>query len=104
MFGDRRFCEKFGNREKPLWNYFPTDLSPREVLASAGYAADGLRDFMNILRKKRGDEPTSYLSTHPAPVDRVKSLEKLVVDNSYDRYRYMGVKRHQEIKERLKNL
>ncbi|MGK7886440.1 MAG: M48 family metallopeptidase [Crocosphaera sp.] len=80
------------------------DILGTRVLVSAGYAADGLRDFMNILREKYGDEPTSYLSTHPASVERVKYLEKLIVDNSYDRYRYMGVKRHQEIKERLKNL
>lgn len=80
------------------------DILGTRVLASAGYAADGVRDFMVILKDKHGDEPTSYLSTHPAPVDRVKYLEKLVVDNNYSRYRYMGVKRHQEIKERLKNL
>jgi predicted Zn-dependent protease len=80
------------------------DILGTRVLASAGYSADGVRDFMAILKEKHGDEPTSYLSTHPAPVDRVKYLEKLVVDNNYDRYRYMGIKRHQEIKERLKNL
>ncbi|ACB51517.1 unknown [Crocosphaera subtropica ATCC 51142] len=79
------------------------DILGTRVLASAGYAADGLRDFMAILQEEYGDESTSYLSTHPAPVDRVSYLEKLVVDNGYDPYRYMGIKRHQEIKERLRN-
>lgn len=81
-----------------------SDILGTRALVAAGYAADGLRDFMTILKEQYGDEPTSYLSTHPAPVDRVRSLENLVVDNNYDRYRYMGVKRYQEIKERLNNL
>lgn len=81
-----------------------SDILGTKMLASAGYAADGLRDFMVILKEASGNEPTSYLSTHPAPVDRVTYLEKLLVDKGYDPYRYMGIKRHQEIKERLKNL
>ncbi|MEA5511587.1 M48 family metallopeptidase [Crocosphaera sp. UHCC 0190] len=80
------------------------DLLGTRALASAGYAADGLRDFMMIIKETSENQPTNYLSTHPAPSERVQYLEKLIVDNGYNRYAYLGVKRHQQIKERLQML
>jgi predicted Zn-dependent protease len=73
------------------------------VLSASGYAADGLRNFMATLNKKDEDRVTTLTSTHPAPVERVRYLENLIEKNGYNRYAYEGVKKHQEIQNRIKN-
>jgi predicted Zn-dependent protease len=77
------------------------DLLGTRALASSGYAADGLRDFMVTLKETSGNSPTNYLSTHPAPSERVSYLEQLITDNGYNRYAYLGIKKHKEIQKRL---
>lgn len=79
------------------------DILGTRSLALSGYAADGLRNLTVTFKKLHGDAPTNYLSTHPAPVERVSYLEKMIHNNGYDRYAYEGVKKHREIQERLKN-
>lgn len=79
------------------------DILGARALVLAGYSADGLRDFMLKIKAESGDRPTSYLDSHPAPVDRVQYLQQIIVNNGYDRYAYMGVKKHQLIKQRLQN-
>jgi tetratricopeptide (TPR) repeat protein len=80
-----------------------SDILGTRVLAASGYAADGLRNSMAALQKKHGNTPTTLTSTHPAPVDRVRYLESLIQKNGYNRYAYEGVKKHQEIQNRLKS-
>jgi tetratricopeptide (TPR) repeat protein len=79
------------------------DILGTRVLSASGYAADGLRNFMATLNKKDEDRVTTLTSTHPAPVERVRYLENLIEKNGYNRYAYEGVKKHQEIQNRIKN-
>jgi len=75
------------------------DILGTRALASANYAADGLRNFMVTVRQEYGDAPTTSLSTHPATVERVQYLEHLIQSNGYNRYAYEGVKTHREIQQ-----
>jgi predicted Zn-dependent protease len=80
------------------------DILGTRVLATAGYAADGLRNFMVTVDKKYGNTGSlSFLSTHPASDDRVEYLEQLIKHNGYNRYAFEGVKKHREIQENLKS-
>ncbi len=87
------------------------DIAGTRVLANSGYAADGLRNMMltlgeideeEALQSIDGKSQTDWRSTHPAPIDRVRYLEKLIVDNGYNRYAYEGVTSHQKIQQLLK--
>lgn len=79
-----------------------SDIIGTRVIHSAGYAADGLRNFMQTLREEQGGGPTiPYLSTHPAPRTRVRYMEELIERNNYNRYSFEGVERHAQIKARL---
>ncbi|MGK7894784.1 MAG: M48 family metalloprotease [Xenococcus sp. (in: cyanobacteria)] len=77
------------------------DLVGTRVLATAGYAADGLRNFMATLGEKYGSR-RSFFSSHPASDDRVEYLEQLIERNDYNRYTFEGVEKHREIQEKLK--
>lgn len=46
----------------------------------------------------------AYLSTHPAPDTRIRSLEELIQRNGYNRYAFEGVKRHAEVKKQLRQV
>jgi predicted Zn-dependent protease len=103
------------SREIPLGNLLGTlvsldysrsqerqsDLLGTRVLNSAGYAADGLRNLMVTLGEERGSSPPTFLSSHPAPPDRIRYLETLIVENGYNRYSFEGVERLAQIKARL---
>ncbi|AMY09777.1 TPR repeat-containing protein YfgC precursor [Luteitalea pratensis] len=55
-----------------------------DILARAGYDTHGLVEFMRVLGAQQGRSPGSveqFLSTHPAPVSRVRDLEQLVAAN-----------------------
>ncbi|MBZ8181189.1 M48 family metalloprotease [Oscillatoria salina] len=75
------------------------DILGTRVLNPAGYAADGLRNFMAIMAQREGNRATSWSDTHPASAERVTYLEKLIVDNDYNRYAYEGVSEHREINQ-----
>ncbi|WP_293139647.1 M48 family metalloprotease [Okeania sp. SIO3I5] len=80
-----------------------SDIVGTRVLATAGYAADGLRNFMATLdEKKGGKRSVGFLSTHPQSDDRVEYLEQLIEYNGYNRYAFEGVEKHREIQEKLK--
>ncbi|MCL2934235.1 MAG: M48 family metalloprotease [Trichodesmium sp. MAG_R03] len=80
------------------------DIIGTRVLATAGYAADGLRNFMVTVDEKYESKGSlSFLSTHPASDDRVKYLEQLIEHNGYNRYAFEGVEKHREIQEKLKS-
>jgi predicted Zn-dependent protease len=103
------------SREIPLGNLLGTlvsldysrsqerqsDLLGTRVLNSAGYAADGLRNLMVTLGEERGSSPPTFLSSHPAPPDRIRYLESLIIDNGYNRYSFEGVEELAQIKARL---
>lgn len=103
------------SREIPLGNILGTlvsldysrsqerqsDLLGTRVLNSAGYAADGLRNLMVTLGNERRSNPPTFLSSHPAPPDRIRYLEALIVDNGYNRYSFEGVDRLAQMKARL---
>ncbi|MBW4665444.1 MAG: M48 family metalloprotease [Chroococcus sp. CMT-3BRIN-NPC107] len=80
------------------------DTLGTRLLASTGYAADGLRNLMIILGEQEKNNPPSWLSSHPATDNRVDYLEKLIVRNQYNRYAYEGVGRHAQIKAKVKKL
>ncbi|MGB3492600.1 MAG: M48 family metalloprotease [Elainellaceae cyanobacterium] len=78
-----------------------SDILGNRVLATAGYAADGLRNFMTTLDQNASSEPLEYLSTHPATDSRVEYLEANIQRNGYNRYALEGVDRHLEIQAKL---
>lgn len=81
-----------------------SDIVGTRAIATAGYAADGLHTFMTKLRDQGRSNTPAYLSTHPAPDNRVRYLERIIQRNGYNRYSYEGVERHTRIKQRLKEL
>jgi hypothetical protein len=81
------------------------DVLGTRILASSGYAADGLHNLMITLNKEDRDRPVfSWLSTHPVTDERISSLENLVSTNAYNRYAYEGVARHSEMQAKVKKL
>jgi predicted Zn-dependent protease len=85
-----------------------SDLIGTRVISTAGYASDGLRNVLEIVQKQDmsgvGNQNflTSYLSTHPAPISRLRYLENLIQRNGYNRYAYEGIEKHVAIQNRLR--
>ncbi|MEW6495268.1 MAG: M48 family metalloprotease [Cyanobacteriota bacterium] len=76
-----------------------------KILASSGYAADGLHNLMVTLDKEERDFPLfAWLSTHPDTGERIRNIETLIVRNGYNRYTYEGVSRHVEMQKRVARL
>jgi len=84
------------------------DALGTKILASSGYAADGMHNLMVTLdkeEKKEGDRPVfAWLATHPDTKERTRNLETLIERNGYNRYTYQGVARHLEIQKRVAEL
>ena len=81
------------------------DTLGTKILASSGYAADGMRNLMVTLDKQESDRPLlSWLSSHPVTRQRISYLEELIQQNGYNRYSYEGVARHLEIQKRVTQL
>ncbi len=84
------------------------DALGTRILASSGYAADGMHNLMVTLdkeEKKEGDRPVfAWLATHPDTKERTRNLETLIERNGYNRYTYQGVARHLEIQKRVAEL
>ncbi|MEO0540716.1 MAG: M48 family metalloprotease [Cyanobacteria bacterium P01_A01_bin.105] len=74
-----------------------SDILGTRVLSTAGYAADGLRNFMATLGANTSSSQSEYFSSHPASATRVEYLETLIQRNGYNRYALEGVDRHSEI-------
>jgi predicted Zn-dependent protease len=82
------------------------DAVGTRLLASAGYAADGLWNLMHALKQeeakdKNRSRPPEWLSTHPGGNERIANLEQLISQDGYDRYAYEGVERHQVFKQKM---
>lgn len=81
------------------------DILGTRLIASTGYAADGLRNLMVTLKQQEDKSFfPSWLASHPSSDDRISYLENLISRNRYNRYAYEGVARHAEIKEKVKKL
>lgn len=74
------------------------------LLAASGYAADGLRNLMLILKSEDKNSPPAWLSSHPETSDRVKYLEKEIVRYNFNRYAYEGMEKHYQIRQKVANL
>ncbi|WP_299491253.1 M48 family metallopeptidase [Acaryochloris sp. IP29b_bin.137] len=73
------------------------DILGTRLLASANYAADGLRNLMVTLSKEDKPFVAPWFSSHPGSLERVRYLERLITDNGYNRYAYEGMEEHQRI-------
>ena len=82
------------------------DIFGTRILVNSGYAADGVRNLMVKLHKshqeEENSEPPEWLSSHPNSKQRIRYMEKLIVDNNLDRFTYEGVPRHQSVKYLVK--
>ncbi|MBO1351606.1 MAG: M48 family metalloprotease [Hormoscilla sp. GUM202] len=83
-------------------NEHQADILGTRVLANTGFAADGLRNFMATIDRQSRSRSPSYLSTHPAPNERVRYLEELIERNGYNRYAFEGVEKHAAIQKRIR--
>ena len=84
------------------------DVLGTRLLASTGYAADGLYNLMSTLRKQEEKEqkesPPAWLATHPLTQDRVSYLQTLITNTGYNRYAFEGVERHITIQAKIAQL
>jgi len=81
------------------------DALGTRILASSGYAADGMRNLMVTLdQKERGPGGFAWLSSHPDTQERISNIESLIERNGYNRYTYEGVARHIEVQKRVAQL
>jgi predicted Zn-dependent protease len=75
-----------------------------QILASSGYAADGVRNLMvTLAAETEGEElPPVWLSTHPQSTERIANMERQIITQGLNRYGFEGVIRHQEVQEKVK--
>ena len=93
------------NRAYSRQNERQSDILGTRVLAGTKYAADGVRNVMVRLDKLYGDKaPPPWLSTHPPSAERVRYLEEMIVENSYNPYGYEGVDELAAIQARIKEI
>ena len=77
------------------------DIVGTQILASSGYAADGMHGLMLALDERYGDrQVVPWLSSHPAPQARVDYLQAIVENGGYNRYAYEGVLGHEAMQQR----
>jgi predicted Zn-dependent protease len=81
------------------------DAFGTRLLATSGYAADGLYNLMLTLEaqhpRPRG---LAWLSTHPDTRERIQKIETLIEENGYNRYTYEGVEPHRQIQAQVISL
>ncbi|WP_199318699.1 M48 family metallopeptidase [Leptolyngbya sp. FACHB-541] len=81
------------------------DALGTRVLATSGYAADGLRNLMITLEEAEEESlPFVWLSSHPDADERIENIETQIELNGYNRYTYEGVERHQAMQRRVEQL
>ncbi len=74
-----------------------------QLLASTEYAADGIYRLMTTLNEinQNRSTPPAWLSTHPDTAERVDNIKTQIVENNYNRFSFEGVKRHQQMQEKV---
>jgi predicted Zn-dependent protease len=81
------------------------DALGTRILATLGYAADGLRNLMITLEEAEEESlPFVWLSSHPDADERIENIETQIELNGYNRYTYEGVERHQVMQQRVEQL
>lgn len=81
------------------------DALGTRMLASAGYASDGLRNLMVTLDREEPNTPVfSWLSSHPETEERIRDLEALIDRSGYNRFAFEGVERHQQMQVQVEQL
>jgi predicted Zn-dependent protease len=81
------------------------DALGTRILATSGYAADGLRNLMITLEEAEEESlPFVWLSSHPDTDERIENIETQIELNGYNRYTYEGVERHQAMQRRVEQL
>ncbi|MBD2071047.1 M48 family metalloprotease [Leptolyngbya sp. FACHB-671] len=81
------------------------DALGTRILATSGYAADGLRNLMITLEEAEEESlPFIWLSSHPDADERIENIETQIELNGYNRYTYEGVERHQAMQQRVEQL
>lgn len=84
------------------------DVLGTRLLASTGYAADGLHNLMVTLErqeeKRQRPTPPAWLASHPLPPERIQYLEALITNTGYNRYAYEGVERHAMLQPKVEKL
>lgn len=77
------------------------DILGTQILATGGYAADGLHNLMITLNKENAEqEVVSWFASHPSTDERVAYLKRLVEQGGYNRYAYEGVESHLKMRAR----
>jgi beta-barrel assembly-enhancing protease len=69
------------NRPRSREDEYDADQRGLRTLTRSGYAPSGMVSFMQKLLKKGSGTP-SFLSTHPATSDRIRSLERAIAAQS----------------------
>ncbi|MGP0129591.1 MAG: M48 family metalloprotease [cyanobacterium endosymbiont of Rhopalodia musculus] len=80
------------------------DMFGTRLLATTGYAADGLQNLIEIMDVEQKNRPPAWFSSHPDTSNRVKYLEEIIVRNNFNRYAYEGVEKHHKIRQKVANL
>jgi predicted Zn-dependent protease len=87
---------------------YQADAVGTRLLVSAGYAADGVWNLLQTLKREAATQvrmrPPAWLSTHPGSTDRLNRIEQLIIQDSYNRYAYEGVERHAAIQQKMVQL
>jgi beta-barrel assembly-enhancing protease len=75
------------------------DIVGTQLLAASDYAADGMYGLMLALNNRYGDRQqiAPWLSSHPAPQERVDYVQALIERGGYNRYTYEGVASHEGV-------
>jgi predicted Zn-dependent protease len=77
------------------------DALGTRMLATAGYAADGMQNLMITLGEQHDNYPLEWLSTHPDTDERIRNISTQIDRNGYNRYAYEGVERHLAMRDRV---
>ena len=88
-------------QENSRTNEKQSDILGTRSLVASGYSADGLWDVTQVFKDRFGDRGQNYMSSHPAPSDRVGYLEEFITRNGFNRYAYEGVSSYRNVMARL---
>lgn len=88
-------------QENSRTNEKQSDIVGTRALVATGYSADGMWNVTRVLKAVFGDRGQNYMSSHPAPSDRVGYLEDFITRNALNRYAYEGVSNYRNVMARL---
>ncbi|MBD1911704.1 MULTISPECIES: M48 family metalloprotease [unclassified Leptolyngbya] len=80
------------------------DAFGTRLLATAGYAADGLHTMMETLERENPDVILEWLSTHPDTDERLRNMAVQIERSRYNIFAYEGVERHEQVRQRLREV